>query len=144
MLASAWIEANVKLNFTQSFTKSINSTRGIANYNSSVGLKVFYLIKVQCSLICKCFAIGNYPYRQRCVQCRESPQCRSFTILTYFSNILLHCSLIFNLKIMTMKKFVSWVEIPAVDFKRAVIIPNFAYCQPLAVILSDLEPILIR
>jgi len=46
--------------------------------------------------------------------------CRSFTITTALQGVLLHCSFMFNLKIRTMQKLISWVEIPAVDFGRAV------------------------
>ena len=47
-------------------------------------------------------------------------ECRIFPIITTCLNLLLHCSLLFNIKIRKMKKLISWVEIPATDFSRAV------------------------
>ena len=39
-------------------------THGIKNCRCSAGFKVFTSIKVQCSLIRKCFEIGNFSYHQ--------------------------------------------------------------------------------
>jgi hypothetical protein len=44
---------------------------GIKNCRLSSSYKVFTLINVQCNLIGKRFAIGNFSYHQRCVQAYE-------------------------------------------------------------------------
>jgi len=41
------------------------TTRGIVYCRCSAGFKVLALIKHYCTLISKCFEIGNKPYRQR-------------------------------------------------------------------------------